>query len=93
MGNGLLLGLCWGSNFSGQLGSGVSLVPGYPQLVTVIDRVRQIAGGRDSTCAVAEQGSAWCWGDNSQGQLGRGTTSPFGTANPTPVEVTGLGPI
>ena len=87
------LGLCWGSNFSGQLGSGVSLVPGYPQLVTVIDRVRQIAGGRDSTCAVAEQGSAWCWGDNSQGQLGRGTTSPFGTANPTPVEVTGLGPI
>ena len=87
------LGLCWGSNFSGQLGGGASLAPGYPQLVTVIDRVRQIAGGGDSSCAVAEQGSAWCWGDNSNGQLGRGTTAPFGTANPTPVEVSGLGPI
>ncbi len=87
------LGLCWGSNFSGQLGGGVSLVPGYPQLVTTLDRVRQVTGGRDSSCAIAEEGAAYCWGDNSQGQLGRGTTSSFGTANPTPVEVTGLGPI
>lgn len=77
----------------GLLGCGAALVPGYPQLVTVIDRVRQVAGGGDSSCAVAEQGSAWCWGDNSSGQLGRGTTSPFGTVDPTPVEVTGLGPI
>jgi alpha-tubulin suppressor-like RCC1 family protein len=87
------LGLCWGANLSGQLGGGVSLAPGYPQLVTVVDRVRQLSGGGDSTCAVAEDGGAWCFGDNSSGQLGRGTTSPFGTVNAAPVEVTGLGPI
>jgi alpha-tubulin suppressor-like RCC1 family protein len=87
------LGLCWGANLSGQLGGGVSLAPGYPQLVTVVDRVRQLSGGGDSTCAIAEDGGAWCFGDNSSGQLGRGTTSPFGTVNAAPVEVTGLGPI
>ena len=87
------LGLCWGTNLSGQLGNTSLVAPELTVTVGGIDRVRQIAVGRASSCAIAGVGAASCWGDNSDGQLGRGSTSPFGTVNATPAEVVGLGPI
>jgi len=36
---------------------------------------KQIASGRDHTCAIASDDQAYCWGDNNYGQLGNGDMS------------------
>ncbi len=48
---------------------------------------RQISAGRDHTCAVAPNATAWCWGGNAYGQLGNGTLTQ-GTV-PAMVNLTG----
>jgi alpha-tubulin suppressor-like RCC1 family protein len=80
---------CWGSNRSGELGSEVS--PGSTSPVTVTGgggsfTARDIAAGRNHTCAVRANGTVACWGSNSSGQIGDGTIggnrlSPFTIPN------------
>ena len=77
---------CWGSNIEGQLGRGyendyqtspqkVSLPAGsYPISMSV---------GREFTCSLMSNFSAYCWGANNFGQLGDGTN----TDSLTPVKV------
>jgi len=70
---------CWGANQSGQLGisntalnnTAATPVLGGGGSVTA----RDIAAGRNHTCAVRANGTVACWGDNSSGQLGDGTTT------------------
>ncbi len=64
--------LCWGSNESGQLGTGASLAeaPSAPQTVSGGHVFRGLALGDAHSCALADDGSVWCWGDDSLGQLG-----------------------
>ncbi len=84
---------CWGENNSGQLGNGGSSSSSSPVQVTGtggagnLSGIAGVAAGRDHTCAVASNGSAYCWGANGPGQLGDGTT----TSRQNPVQVVGAG--
>ena len=82
---------CWGSNVSGQLGNGT---PGNFSTTPVpvaggggSITARNIAAGRNHTCAVRANGSAACWGSDASGQLGDGAT---GVNRLKPVAVSGL---
>ena len=73
---------CWGSNASGQVGSGANNPQLSARLVTGSGfesmAVTDISAGRDHTCAVANS-KAYCWGLNTYGQLGNNTTTATGT--------------
>jgi alpha-tubulin suppressor-like RCC1 family protein len=81
--------LCWGLNYSGQLGTntnaGTDNPNPTPTLVdnTVLGVVRQLALGSAHTCALRDDGRVLCWGLNHRGQLGN--TTNVGTGDPTPV--------
>ncbi|HEX8362325.1 MAG TPA: hypothetical protein VF613_19560 [Longimicrobium sp.] len=69
---------CWGSNYYGQLGDGVSNASGTGPsrreagLVSGGHRFTRIALGDDHGCGVTRQGKIFCWGKNEAGQLGVG---------------------
>lgn len=72
---------CWGRNNEGQLGSG-DTVDRYPTPVEVAGlalptgvRVRDLALGGDTSCALLSDGSVRCWGDGSFGHLGNGRST------------------
>jgi alpha-tubulin suppressor-like RCC1 family protein len=80
--------LCWGSNGSGQLGTGGTTPLAAP---TFSKPVLQAAGwepydieaGEEFTCGLAKQSSTgaravFCWGRNGSGQLGRGNLTSSG---------------
>lgn len=78
---------CWGSNASGQLGSGGPAQSSVPISVGgLTSDVVAVAGGAAHTCALHATGGMSCWGLNSNGQLGNGTTTDSATA----VSVSGL---
>ena len=68
---------CWGDNFFGELGTGVSgpyersLAP--EKVVGISDAVA-IDTSIEHSCAVHETGKISCWGANSSGQLGNNST-------------------
>jgi alpha-tubulin suppressor-like RCC1 family protein len=64
---------CWGSNTSGELGSGG---PTSWQPVAVVGQgttTATISAGGTNTCAVTTDDAARCWGSNTVGQIGDGT--------------------
>ena len=76
---------CWGSDQSGQLGSGrqlswllspIAVIGEPPPFV-------QVAPGLTHTCAITPAGGLYCWGSNFDGQFGDGTTT--GSTDPEPV--------
>ena len=78
---------CWGENASGQLGLGDSRRRGDdPGEIAELPAVRlgsgraakEISSGRDSSCALLDDGRVKCWGLNSEGQLGLGDTTNRG---------------
>jgi alpha-tubulin suppressor-like RCC1 family protein len=84
---------CWGLNFYGQLGNGVSgfdssgVYSMTPVAVSGLTTgVASISVGGGQACALTTAGSVYCWGWNGYGQLGNGTT----TSSSVPVAVTGL---
>ncbi|WP_338796768.1 IPTL-CTERM sorting domain-containing protein [Acidovorax sp. DW039] len=79
--------LCWGYNFSGQLGDGTQVNRTSPAAVAGLGgEVQAITAGKNHTCVVAGTGGVLCWGGNFEGQLGDGST----TRRTTPVTVSGL---
>jgi len=90
---------CWGSNASGQLGTGESdggaspafdakprAVGGLPDAASVAATGDGVSG---TTCVVATSGEVWCFGSDARGLLGRGgatSTAP----HPEPMAVAGL---
>jgi alpha-tubulin suppressor-like RCC1 family protein len=79
---------CWGSNHTGQVGTGeVTAAPvRAPTLVRGIGRVAALALGDTVSCAITTDAALYCWGDNSQAQIddsGR-------TQRPTPTRVAGI---
>ena len=79
--------LCWGGNFTGQLGDGTTTnrfaaVP----VLGLSSGVIAISTGDYYSCAMLNTGSIKCWGDNYEGELGDGTTQ----FRSQPVEVSGL---
>ena len=80
---------CWGDNFRGQLGTGVTGAGLYtPQQVTGATVFTSVHAGSGRTCGLSDAGAALCWGENFGGTLGRGFD--VGNGNfPTPAPVTG----
>ena len=72
---------CWGYNDNGQLGTGMVGVNTSP--MPVMGAYREVALGREHTCAIAADRSLWCWGKNVYGGLGDGTL----TDTPLPEQV------
>ena len=67
---------CWGWNWAGQLGDGATINRLTPTAVmSLTDRIRDVAAGENHSCAVTVAGGVWCWGFNGTGQLGDGTTT------------------
>ena len=81
---------CWGRNNVGQLGIGTLARSAFP--ATVVGSggsftARDVAAGRNHTCAVRANGTVSCWGSNDSGQIGDGTS---GINRLSPVAVSGL---
>ena len=66
---------CWGGNFSGQLGIGVSggVIPVPANVISVESGASAVAAGEYHTCAVVN-GGVKCWGRDLSGILGVGAT-------------------
>jgi alpha-tubulin suppressor-like RCC1 family protein len=80
---------CWGRNFRGQLGTGVTEDSDTPQPVQgplAAIPIQTVALGASHTCSLTEDSQVWCWGHNGHGQLGDGTTA----WRVEPVEVEGF---
>ena len=86
---------CWGSNFFGEMGNGVTANTSIPTSLQVTDPVAVSgldtavaisSGSYYHSCAVLADGQVQCWGNNSNGQLGDGTT----TNSSLPVTVNGI---
>ena len=78
---------CWGSNYYGNLGNGVTTKSLTPVNVTgLTSGVASISAGVNHTCAVTTTGGAKCWGYNGFGGLGNGTFDQ----SLVPVNVSGL---
>lgn len=69
---------CWGRNRFSQLGVGATSSDldqaDEPMRVGADSDWTQVAVGRESACAIRDNGSLWCWGRNDRGQLGLGDT-------------------
>jgi alpha-tubulin suppressor-like RCC1 family protein len=76
---------CWGSNTSGQLGSGSNTKSNVPVPVSGSLTFSSIAAGSHHTCALTTAGKGYCWGFNGAGALGNGTTD----STNAPVAVSG----
>ncbi|MFH1809934.1 MAG: RCC1 repeat-containing protein [Pseudomonadota bacterium] len=72
---------CWGSNESGQLGTGLTGTLAWPPQPVVtrlagtsVAHHEQLASSRADafSCAIAQDRTAWCWGSNYLGRLGDG---------------------
>ncbi len=71
---------CWGANFMGQLGQGITANVGDgigPSIIKIGDvkineDVKRIDVGVHHSCAVLTTGDVRCWGRGAEGQLGYG---------------------
>lgn len=83
---------CWGDGFRGQLGDGVGTGriqrAGVPVKVKASFKAVKVGTGRESTCALDNQGYVWCWGSNRYGALG----SPHAQRTQGWSKVVGIGP-
>ncbi len=78
---------CWGDNYQGQLGDGMTTAKPWPTDVAGLSSgVQMVSVGEYHTCAVTAMGGVKCWGNNRYGQLGDGTSNP----RTTPTDVVGL---
>jgi alpha-tubulin suppressor-like RCC1 family protein len=77
---------CWGVEGNGELGNGGGATDTAANPVAVTDPGPwyQVSAGRDHTCAIKTDGTAWCWGTDANGELGNaGTTGD--QVSPSPV--------
>ncbi len=90
---------CWGSNASGQLGTGSNAggatvaFSATPRTVLGIASAKDVAATGDgtagTTCVVSGTGEVSCFGSDAWGQLGRPGGDPQGV-NPDPAPVEGV---
>jgi hypothetical protein len=75
---------CWGTNTSGQLGTGSTDADKHlsPERVKTNEKFTQLSVGPSHACGVTRAHALLCWGRNETGQLGDGTTVSRGTPMP-----------
>jgi alpha-tubulin suppressor-like RCC1 family protein len=78
---------CWGSNASGQIGTGATASAVLAPFATSVTDAVAIVAGTAHTCALRVGGTVRCWGAGTSGQLGDGQL----VSNPSPVQPSGLG--
>lgn len=84
--NGLVF--AWGTNLSGQLGTGTTVEQQRPVAVGRISGVTGVAAGGGHVLARRSDGSVWVWGRNTSGQLGTG--QPAASLRPVPIALTDI---
>ena len=71
--------VCWGSNTSGESGTGTATSSGQTSPTPVLGitgLANQVSSGDSHSCALmSSTGSVYCWGANNDGQLGLGNTT------------------
>jgi alpha-tubulin suppressor-like RCC1 family protein len=77
---------CWGSNASGQLGTGSLTSFNTPAAVASIENATEVSAGSAHSCALLADDSVRCWGNNAHGELGNGSTADA----TSPTSVSGL---
>lgn len=75
---------CWGSNFTGALGTGDRYTRIIPSPVDLPKPATAVAAGGEHTCALLADRTVSCWGRNWEAQLGTGSDSGP-VARPVPV--------
>ena len=78
---------CWGSNWSGQLGTGTTYDSIIPQLADLDGAATHVTVGEAHGCALMVDATLRCWGGNWNGQVGDLT---LGEIVPTPAAVPGV---
>ncbi|HET9294394.1 MAG TPA: hypothetical protein VFO06_08885 [Gemmatimonadales bacterium] len=69
--------VCWGANWTGQLGTGDLEPRDAPTPVLGLPEVVEIrATGNWHTCARDTQNGVWCWGSSANGAVGPGAMQP-----------------
>jgi hypothetical protein len=53
---------CWGSNFTGEVGDGGTVMKTVPTKVSSSVKFSSIVAGTAHTCALTSDGSVYCWG-------------------------------
>ena len=90
---------CWGSNHSGQLGTGDLVDRLDPTLIALppldsedfASNIVSVGAGLAHSCAQASGGASWCWGDNQHGQTG--SDPAIAARNPVPVFAATMGEV
>ena len=77
---------CWGYNAYGQIGDESTTNGTYPQEVSGLSGVSQVALGSLHSCALLSSGGVECWGYGGNGQLGDNSL----VDRSTPVSVSGI---
>lgn len=81
---------CWGSNRSGQLGTGtIGDSSAVPVAVSGGLTFSRISAGSRHTCGLTTTGAVYCWGRNLDLQLGRGPVTGGNSDSGTPQLVAG----
>jgi alpha-tubulin suppressor-like RCC1 family protein len=84
------LAYCWGSNRSGQLGTGiVGDSSASPVAVSGGLTFSKLSAGSRHTCGITTAGAIYCWGNNQDLELGRGPPTGGSGASGVPQVVTG----
>lgn len=85
---------CWGANYYGQVGSGITdstiYVPTQVDMTGVLagKTVKSMKMGDSNVCVIASDDKPYCWGSGSSGQLGDGTIDVIGYS-PVAVDMSG----
>ncbi len=75
----------WGSNKTGELGTGSQIPSNIPVLISGLTEVASLSAGTNTSVALQTSGNVWTWGANGEGQSGTGSEEPVRNLSPVPV--------
>ena len=73
------VGLCWGGNQTGSLGTGTLIDSSSPVIVWGERPFRVLRAGDTHSCGIDDQARGWCWGNNQFAQVVSASVSITGS--------------